>query len=66
MRKVTHVLLTRLTEFLARKSAQCAVGYSRIVIDFCILRNYLDRQWYLDFKDTLNKLSLDEDRPDTV
>lgn len=27
--------------------------------------NYLDEQWYLDYLDELNKLSIDQDRPST-
>ena len=32
------------------------------IIQDSIKSGYLDRQWYLDFKDKLNELSVDEDR----
>lgn len=34
--------------------------------NFAEKNNLLDTQEYLDFLDTLNELSLDQDRPDTI
>ena len=33
--------------------------------DRCIKDGYMDRQWYIEWKDALNKMSIDPDRPDT-
>lgn len=35
-------------------------------LKFFIEQGWQDKQWFLDFKDELNKLSIDEDRPDTT
>jgi hypothetical protein len=37
----------------------------RLLINRCKEYYFLDEQWYLNFKDELNKLSIDEDREDT-
>lgn len=37
----------------------------RLLINKCKKYYFLDEQWYLNFKDELNKLSIDEDREDT-
>lgn len=42
------------------------IGIIKRSIGRWILAGYQDRQWFLDFKDELNVLSIDEDRKDTA
>lgn len=42
------------------------IGIIRRSMDRWILAGYQDSQWFLDFKDALNELSIDEDREDTA
>lgn len=41
-----------------------AIGSIKLVRKFAEATNQLDEQWYLNFLDEINKLSIDQDRSD--
>lgn len=53
------------SEDTLHKYAKYLTNELKSVINICAFYDLLDKQWYLDFKDKLNELSIDEDREDT-
>jgi hypothetical protein len=45
-----------------RKQISIAIGSIKLVRKYAETTNQLDKQWFLDFLDTINELSIDPDR----
>lgn len=62
MRKVEEYNIEDDKEKRTCEEAICIVSLAQMVDDIAIDKKYWDSQWYLDFKDDLNRLSIDDDR----
>ena len=53
-----------LGEFKVEEQIQLAIGSIKLVRKYAEAMDQLDEQWFLDFLDEINKLSIDPDRID--
>lgn len=49
-------------DYDVRKQISIAIGSIKLIRKYAETTNQLDEQWFLDFLDTINKLSIDPDR----
>lgn len=56
-----YKLLRKVAKYAAQRNIKRITQFNKICENF----DFIDEQWYLDFKDELNKLSIDSDREDT-
>jgi len=49
-------------DYDVRKHMSIAIGSIKLVRKYAETTNQLDEQWFLDFLDTINELSIDPDR----
>ena len=53
-----------LGDFKVEEQIQLAIGSIKLVRKYAEAMDQLDEQWFLDFLDEINKLSIDPDRID--
>ena len=62
--KIFEVMLNMgmISNYDVNEHIKMAIGSIKLVREYAKVNNQLDEQWFLDFLDDINKLSIDPDR----